>query len=309
MLVARRNLSYLTALGLLVGAGLFNVWSRADERGSQVVFDTTPLPARIADWTYVRENKADSVVNRMLQQDAIQWRTYKHGDMTADLLVLYGHRKRTFHLPDSCLAGAGIAIKARHVVSLTMPDGSVVPFHALILNKNDVSSVALYTFVGPGGHPTDLLGLNFGMLMCRVQGQGPKGAAVRVIGPIDPDKPLASQSICELAAAALKEVCKRVERAAPVKDRRRAGVDHRPSFDTLQSSFDKLRMLRSYSGLAGWFAPGKRNAPVLDTLQSSFDKLRMLRSYSGLAGWFAPTGLDASTLGFAGQGGRICPTC
>lgn len=273
MLVARRNLPYLTALALLVGAGAFNMWSRADERGSLVVFDTSPLPARMAEWAYVRENKTDAVVDRMLQQDAIQWHTYKRGDMTADLLVLYGHRKRTFHLPDSCLAGAGIAIKARHIVSLTMPDGSVVPFHALVLNKNDVSSVALYTFVSPSGHPTDLLGLNFGMLMCRAQGQGPKGAAVRVIGPIDPDKPLASQAICELAAAALREVCKRVERAAPARERRRAAVDHRLPFDTLR-----------YSGLAGGL----------------FDALR----HSGLSGWLASAKVNTLDPGSAGLGGR-----
>lgn len=222
--MARRKVCYLTTLALLVGAGAFNMWSRADERGARVVFDPAPLPARIGDWQLVSEIKADAAVHRMLAEDAIQWRTYKHDGQVADLLVLYGHRKRTFHLPDSCLAGAGIDIRARHVIVLTMPDGSMVPFHALMLHKDDVSRVALYTFVGPSGNPTDLLGLNAGMLWCRVRGQGPKGAAVRVIGPIDPSKPLASQSICDLAVAALKEVCKRVEKAGPARDHRGASV-------------------------------------------------------------------------------------
>jgi len=222
--MARRKVCYITTLALLCGAGLFNMWSRADERGATVVFDPAPLPARIGDWRFVSETKPDPAVHRLLGEDAIQWRVYKNGGQLADLLVLYGHRKRTFHLPDSCLAGAGIDIRARHMVVLTMPDGSVVPFHALMLRNNDVSNVALYTFVGPNGSPTDLLGLNLGMLWCRVRGQGPKGAAVRVIGPIDPEKPLASQSVCELAAAALKEVCKRVERAAPARDRRKASA-------------------------------------------------------------------------------------
>lgn len=222
MLFARRNVPYITALVLLVGAGAFNMWSRADEAGSKVVFDPVPLPASMSDWNRVRMNKADGVVHRMLQDDAMQWGTYKRGDQWADVLVLYGHRKRTFHLPDSCLAGAGITIKSRHVVVLTMPDGSVVPFQALMLTKDDVSSIALYTFVGPSGHPTDLLGLNFSMLMCRARGQGPKGAAVRVIGPIDSGKPLASQPVCDLALTALQEVCKRVERAAPARAARKA---------------------------------------------------------------------------------------
>jgi hypothetical protein len=218
---------YLTALALLVGAGAFNMWSRADERGGRIVFDPTPLPARIGDWKLAGEVKADADVHRMLAQDAIQWYRYKRDGQTADLLVLYGHRKRTFHLPDSCLAGAGIDIRARHVVVLTMPDGSMVPFHALMLYESvsgfeqsenpETPRVALYTFVGPSGNPTDLLGLNAGMLWCRVRGQGPKGAAVRVIGPIDPNKPLASQPICDLAISALKEVCKRVEKAGPAK--------------------------------------------------------------------------------------------
>jgi len=194
------------------------MWSRADEAGARVVFDPAPLPARIGEWKHVEDLKADATVHRMLAEDAMQWRTYEHDGQVADVLVLYGHRKRTFHLPDSCLAGAGIEIRARHVVVLTMPDGSMVPFQALMLQKDDVSRVALYTSVGPSGNPTDLLGLNAGMLWCRVRGQGPKGAAVRVIGPIDPDKPLASQAICELAVAALKEVCKRVECAAPAQD-------------------------------------------------------------------------------------------
>jgi len=209
---------------LLMGAGAFNMWSRADERGSRIIFNPAPLPAKIGDWHYVSDIKADAVVHRILADDAIQWRTYEHDGQVADLLVLYGHRKRTFHLPDSCLAGAGIDIMARHVVLLTMPDGSMVPFHALILHKDDMSKVALYTFIGPNGNPTDLLGLNAGMLLCRVRGLGPKGAAVRVIGPIDPDKPLASQAICELAVTALKEVCKRVERATSTKDRRESNA-------------------------------------------------------------------------------------
>lgn len=224
MHLARRNLPYVITLMLLVGAGVFNTWSRADERGSTVVFDRTALPAKMAGWKYVRDNKVDAVVRQMLQYDAIHWRVYKRGDQWADLLVLYGHRKRTFHLPDSCLAGAGIKIKSRNMIVLTMPDGSLVPFHALVLERGDGASMALYTFVSPSGRPTDLLGLNFGMLMCRVEGRGPKGAAVRVIGPLDPSKPLASQSVCDLAVAALREVCKRVERAAPARDKRRADM-------------------------------------------------------------------------------------
>lgn len=224
MLVARRRRSYIIALVLLLGAGAFNVWSRADERGRRVVFNPSPLPVRIGDWKSVRENKADRAVSNMLQEDAMQWRTYRHGEQYADLLVLYGHRKRTFHLPDSCLAGAGIIIKTRQVVVLTMPDGSVVPFHALMLRKDDTSRIALYTFIGPAGNPTDLLGLNVGMLMCRIRGLGQKGAAIRVIGPLDPDKPLASQPVCDLAIAALKEVCRRVEHAGPVRRAQAGGV-------------------------------------------------------------------------------------
>ncbi len=218
--MARRKVCYLTALALLAGAGAFNMWSRADEQGARVVFDRTPLPARIGGWKRSAELKPDADVHRMLAEDAIQWYRYKHGGQTADLLVLYGHRKRTFHLPDSCLAGAGIEIAARHVVVLTMPDGSMVQFHALMLNKDDVSRIALYTFVGPSGNPTDLLGLNAGMLWCRVRGEGPKGAAVRVIGPLDPHKPLAAQPVCDLAVAALREVCRRVEKAGPRQDGR-----------------------------------------------------------------------------------------
>lgn len=195
------------------------MWSRADERGARVVFDPKPLPAQISGWKFVGEIVADAEVHRMLADDAIQWRAYERNGQVADLLVLYGHRKRTFHLPDSCLAGAGIAIVARHVVVLTMPDGSVVPFRALILNDGEATKVALYTFVGPSGNPTDLLGLNASMLWCRLRGLGPKGAAVRVIGPIDPKKPLPSQPVCDLAVAALREVCKRVEKASPATSR------------------------------------------------------------------------------------------
>jgi len=224
MHVARRRSPYIVALALLLGAGMFNVWSRADEHGSRIVFAPSPLPAKMAGWAYVKENNADRAVHDMLQDDAMQWRSYRRGQEWADVLVLYGHRKRTFHLPDSCLAGAGISIKSRQVIVLTMPDGSVVPFHALTLCKDDVTRVALYTFIGPGGSPTDLLGLNVGMLMCRVRGQGPKGAAIRVIGPLDQAKPLASQPVCDLALSALKEVCKRVERAGPARNQRKADL-------------------------------------------------------------------------------------
>ena len=219
--MARRRSPYIIALVLLLGAGMFNMWSRADERGSRIVFAPSPLPSQMAGWNSVRDIKADKVVHEMLQDDAMQWRSYKRGGQWADVLVLYGHRKRTFHLPDSCLAGAGITIRSRQVIGLTMPDGTVVPFHALTLCKDDITRVALYTFVGPGGSPTDLLGLNAGMLMCRIRGQGPKGAAVRVIGPLDSSRPLASQPVCDLALCALREVCKRVENAGPAKSTRK----------------------------------------------------------------------------------------
>lgn len=222
MLVARRRGPYIVALAMLVGAGMFNVWSRADEQGSLVVFSPAPLPSKMCGWAYVNDNKPSPAVHEMLNEDAMQWASYRRGQEWADVLVLYGHRKRTFHLPDSCLAGAGISIKSRQVVALTMPDGSIVPFHALTLCKDDITRVALYTFVSPGGSPTDLLGLNFGMLICRARGQGPKGAAVRVIGPLDPARPLASQPICDLALSALREVCKRVEQAGPARNQRRA---------------------------------------------------------------------------------------
>jgi len=206
---------YFIAFALLMSAGLINMWSRAEEQGRAIVFKPEPLPAKMAGWVSVRRVAANKDVHRMLQEDAMQWHTYRQGDSWADLLVLYGHRKRTFHLPDSCLAGAGITIKSRQMVVLTMPNGALVPFHALMLQKDDCSAIALYTFIGPDGSPTDLLGLNLGMLACRIRGNGPKGAAIRVIGPIDPSKPIASQPICELAAIALKEVGKRVATAGP----------------------------------------------------------------------------------------------
>lgn len=217
MFMVRRYIPHFLAIALLSVAGLLKVWSYADENGNRVVFRPAPLPASIAGWKYVREIEPDKSVHRMLQEDAIQWRGYKRGEQWADLLVLYGHRKRTFHLPDSCLAGAGITILARKIIVLKSPDGSQVPFHVLMLQRDDSTSLALYTFIGPDGKPTDLLGLNMGMLFRRMRGQGPKGAAIRVIGPVDPEKPLASQSICNLATFALLEVGERVRRAAPMR--------------------------------------------------------------------------------------------
>lgn len=214
MFIAKRYLPYLIAFFLTCCAGTLKIWSRVDEIGTAAMMQPASLPMKMAGWGTARRVKMESQVHRILQDDAHDWRVYRRGDEYADLLVLYGHRKRTFHLPDSCLAGAGITIKSRHAILLQDPAGGAqVPFHALVLEDDGRYQVALYTFVGPEGTPSDLLGLNTAMLLNRMRGQNPKGAALRIIGDMNPAKPLNTQHVCGLAVAALREVGRRVESA------------------------------------------------------------------------------------------------
>lgn len=214
MLITKRHMPYLIALVLVCCAGTLKMWSRVDEIGMSTMVQPLSLPRQMAGWSVAQSIKMNPQVHRILQNDGIDWNVYRRRNEFADLLVLYGHRKRTFHLPDSCLAGAGITIKSRHTILLRdSAMGTSVPFHALVLENDGKYRIALYTFVGPKGRPTDLLGLNAAMLMCRMGGQNPRGAALRVIGKMDPAKPLSSQSVCELAVTALREVGDRVEAA------------------------------------------------------------------------------------------------
>lgn len=211
MFFSKRYLPGFIALALILGAIVLKTISQAMECGESVGISSASLPSRIGEWRLVKHNPMAPVVHEMLADDARDWNTYRRGDEVADLLVLYGHRKRTFHMPEQCLAGAGMTVTNRQAISLKLPGHkTVIPFNALMLQKDGAVALALYTFIGPDGKATDLLGLNMSIFMCRMRGEKPKGAVLRVIGPMEPDKPLEAQSICDLAARALGLVGQKV---------------------------------------------------------------------------------------------------
>jgi EpsI family protein len=160
----------------------------------------------------VREQRLDADSLRVLEPDATLWRAYEcpgadeggRDDLGADrppvqpsidLLVVYGHRKKTFHSPAFCIPGGGYQVISKRQATLRLPvvegrRGSAfdLPANAMVIQKGDRRLLVCYWYAQGGETTPGLARHTLRLLWRRVLHRPATGALVRVITPIGTDE-------------------------------------------------------------------------------------------------------------------------
>lgn len=144
------------------------------------------VPASFGGWR--SENRQlDAVSRSLLEPDAVLWRTYVDpAGVPLDFLVVYGHRKKTFHSPGFCLPGGGWEIVSKRTVNLDLQGGNPrrVCANLFEIQNQGRRQIALYWFAHRGGTTPSLIRHNLGLMCSRVAHQRATGALVRVLVPV-----------------------------------------------------------------------------------------------------------------------------
>ncbi len=149
--VANRYVVGLSAVLILQAIGFY-----ALPAGRDVVLrqPLETLPARMGDWTMVRETPMDPEVNKVLRADATLNRDYVSStrQVAANLFVAYFQSQRhgqSPHSPQHCMPGAGWAPESLGFVDFTV-GGRTYRINRYVLAKGSERNVVLYWYRSNG---------------------------------------------------------------------------------------------------------------------------------------------------------------
>jgi len=130
----------------------------------------------------------------MLQPDDHVNRVYTDADgMTAQLAVIFGHRKTTFHSPGFCLLGGGWNIVAKSRVAFRSAGGQAVEVNRFLLTREGRQAVVLYYYLEGGRSSTSWVKHQSYLVWDRMRGRPPAGALVRLTLPVGLDAAAATR--------------------------------------------------------------------------------------------------------------------
>jgi EpsI family protein len=180
-------------------------------------------------WRSIGERPLDAEALRLLAPDATLWRTYRRaggadvgtprrrryadpGVASApgsaasrgevDLMVVYGHRKQTFHSPAFCMPGAGYQIITKRQTRLRIPGvAEALPINAMTVQKGNRRLLVCYWYVHGGEATTGLARHTAGLLWRRLRRQPASGALIRLMTPVGDAEGPALDTISDFVAA------------------------------------------------------------------------------------------------------------
>ncbi len=199
----RPNYWILITMFLLAWAMV--VYARqAERRVVTFPIDTNQVPAAIAGFQMVEQHDLDDLSKQMLTPDAYIVRNYRNeAGYFANVLVIYGHQKNTFHSPGYCLPGGGWAIQKKSVerIPVTAPDGRQyeAELNRFLLQKNAEKQVVFYCFVEGGRVTPSIFQLNWYLLQDRLLQRPAMGALLRIIVPVADNEEGAAEAARTLA--------------------------------------------------------------------------------------------------------------
>lgn len=185
---------FLVAWGMVVYA------RQAETRVITFPIDTKQVPASIAGFHLVEEQDLDDLSKQMLTPDAYVVRNYANeAGYPVNVLVIFGHRKNTFHSPGYCLPGGGWAIQKKQVerIPVVAPDGRQyeAPMNRFLLQKNELKQVVLYCFVESGRVTPSIFRHNWYLLQDRLLHRPAMGALLRIIVPVADNEEQAAEIV------------------------------------------------------------------------------------------------------------------
>jgi EpsI family protein len=212
-------LHFVVPCVLLAVAGVV-VRVAAEEKPGRIAGSPVRLErvARVAGpWRCVAERDLDAETRSMLAPDATLWRTYRRATAPrgawsgeVDLLVVYGHRKQTFHSPAFCMPGSGYEVITKRQMRLPFRgSGTGLPVNAMTVQKGNRRLLVCYWYVQDGEATTGLVRHTAGLLWRRLRRERASGALIRMITPTGEADAPALHTIADFTGAvypALKEV-------------------------------------------------------------------------------------------------------
>jgi EpsI family protein len=180
----------LPCLLLAVSAGL-SARASAEDAASWITGAAPRLeaiPAAVGPWRVVKERQLDADSRRVLEPDATLWRTYQGaGSGEVDLLVVYGHRKKTFHSPAFCIPGGGYQVISKRQAVVRVPSLDL-PLNAMTIQKGDSRLLVCYWYAQGGETTPGLARHTLRLLWRRMLHRPATGALVRIITPVGTDE-------------------------------------------------------------------------------------------------------------------------
>ncbi|MCS6830171.1 MAG: EpsI family protein [Armatimonadota bacterium] len=191
--------NYVVVIAMFLLAWGMVVYARqAENRVVTFPIDTNQVPSTIAGFRMVEQQDLDDLSKQMLTPDAYIVRNYANAaGYPVNVLVIYGHRKNTFHSPGYCLPGGGWAIQKKEVerVPMVAPDGRQyeAEMNRFLLQKNEQKQVVLYCFIEGGRVTPSIFRHNWYLLQDRLLHRPAMGALLRIIVPVADNEERASE--------------------------------------------------------------------------------------------------------------------
>lgn len=180
---------WIVIVMFLVAWGMSVYARQAENRVITFPIDTNQVPPTIAGFQMVEQQDLDDLSKKMLSPDAYVVRNYASATgYPVNVLVIYGHKKETFHSPGYCLPGGGWAIQKKEVerVPMVAPDGRSyeAEMNRFLLQKGEQKQVVIYCFVEGGRVTPSIFRLNWYLLQDRLLHRPAMGALLRIIVPV-----------------------------------------------------------------------------------------------------------------------------
>ena len=173
----------------------------------------------------LERNGADSDLDEIslsqLEPDEYLWRRYtkiysyqgKSYDIPLDFMVVYGHKKSTFHSPGFCLPGGGWQIVAKSDIPLDS-HGLPLPMNLFAIQRSvegqQARQMVIYSFVQGDRATSNLIVHNINLLRARILHERPTGALVRVVVPVVTSEADAVQRATDFMTAIYPDLRKRI---------------------------------------------------------------------------------------------------
>lgn len=204
MTAAYRPNYWVVFVMFLVAWGMLAYARQAERRVITFPINTDEVPTTIAGFRQTEQQDLDDLSKEMLTPDAYIVRTYANtAGYPVYVLVIYGHRKNTFHSPGYCLPGGGWAIQKRVIerVPVTSPQGKQyeAEMNRFLLQKDNQKQVVLYCFIEGGRVTPSIFKHNWYLLQDRLLHRPAMGALLRIIVPVADNEEVAAQLAREFA--------------------------------------------------------------------------------------------------------------
>lgn len=179
------------------------------------------LPREVGPEVNGTDYDLDDFSLSQLEPDEYLWRRYtqpfvwqdKTYDIPLDFMVVYGHKKSTFHSPGFCLPGGGWQIVAKSDIPLDS-HGLPMPMNLFAIQRSiegqQARQVVVYSFVQGDRATPNLIVHNMNLLRARILHERPTGALVRVVVPVVTSESEATERATEFIKAIYPDLRQRI---------------------------------------------------------------------------------------------------